>query len=271
MGAPRPVGDLLREWRQRRRLTQLELAGDAEISTRHLSILESGRAQPSREMVLRLASTLDVPLRDRNTLLIAAGYAPTFPHTPLSDPELDVVRTAIDVVLAGHEPYPAIAIDSRWTLIASNAAVTRLLAAIDPALLRPPVNILRCTLHPGGLAPRIANYADWRRHVLEKLRRQIDARHDRAIVDLLNELRSYPAPAGACTAAVRDRERPMFAIPFQLVTDAGVLSFFSTTTVFGTPLNVTVAEVSLECFYPADRPTEEALRRAAIPAHPSQA
>ena len=155
----RPIGDLLREWRQRRRLSQLELSLDAEISTRHLSFLETGRSQPSREMVLRLAEQLDVPLRDRNLLLHAAGYASVFPERPLDDPALRIARQAVDQVLAGHEPYPALAVDRHWTLIASNAATTRLLAGVDATLLQPPVNVLRLALHPSGLAPRTANLA----------------------------------------------------------------------------------------------------------------
>ena len=146
----RPVGDLLREWRQRRRMSQLDLSLDAEISTRHLSFLETGRSQPSRDMVLRLAEQLDVPLRDRNVLLQAAGYAPVFPERPLDDPALRIARQAIDQVLAGHEPYPALAVDRHWTLVASNAATGGLLAGVDPALLQPPVNVLRLSAASAG-------------------------------------------------------------------------------------------------------------------------
>src|SRR5262244_3339088 len=169
-----PVGSLLRKWRERRRLSQLDLACEAEISTRHLSFLETGRSLPSREMVLRLAEQLEVPLRERNVLLIAAGYAPAFPERPLDDPALQAARKAVDLVLAGHEPYPALAIDRHWTLIASNNAVPPLMAGADPSLLRPPVNVLRLSLHPAGLSPRIVNLPQWRAHLLERLRRQID-------------------------------------------------------------------------------------------------
>src|SRR6187431_170949 len=188
------VGDLLREWRQRRRMSQLDLALEAEISTKHLSFLETGRAQPSREMVLRLAEQLDVPLRERNVLLVAAGYAPVFPQRSLADPALQTARKAVDLVLKGHEPYPAIAIDRHWTLIAHNAVVPRLLAAADPSLLQPPVNVLRLSLHPNGLAPRIENLAEWRAHLLTRLRQQIDATADAELTKLLDELAAYPAP-----------------------------------------------------------------------------
>ena len=175
------IGDHLRNWRQRRRLSQLELAGDAEISTRHLSFLETGRAQPSREMVLRLAEQLDVPLRERNAMLIAAGFAPKFQERTLDHPSLKVARQAIDLVLAAHEPFPALAIDRHWTMVASNKAVAPLLGGIDAALLRPPVNVLRLSLHPQGLAPRIANLAEWRGHLLARLQHQVQATADETL------------------------------------------------------------------------------------------
>ena len=264
MSPTQPIGSLLRNWRQRRRLSQLEFACEAEISTRHLSFLETGRAQPSRDMVLLLAEKLDVPLRERNTLLLAAGYAPVFSQKSLTDPSLELIRKAIDVVLVGHEPYPAIAIDRHWTLVASNSVVPSLLAGIDPRLLQPPVNVLRYTLHPSGLAPRIANYSEWRLHMFDKLRRLIELTADPVLIDLLRELREYPPPGGAAMTSVQS-ERPRFVIPFQLVSDAGILSFFSTTTTFGTPMDITLSEISLECFYPADAQTTEALRIMATP------
>jgi transcriptional regulator with XRE-family HTH domain len=259
-------GSLLRDWRQRRRLSQLELAGDAEISTRHLSFLETGRSQASRDMVLRLAERLDVPLREQNELLMSAGYAPVFPERPLADAALDLARKAIDIVLTGHEPYPAVAIDRHWTLVASNRVVGPLLAEAAPELLQPPVNVLRVTLHPGGLAPRLANYAEWRLHVLDKLRRQIDVSGDRTLSALLTELRGYPAPDGVdARPPSANHPRAGFVVPFQLVTDGGTLSFFSTTTVFGTPIEVTLSELSIESFYPADRFTMDTLLKAEIP------
>jgi len=255
----RPIGDLLREWRQRRRLSQLDLALDAEISARHLSFLETGRSRPSREMVLNLAERLDVPLRERNLLLHAAGYAPVFPERALDDPALQVARLAIDQVLAGHEPYPALAIDRHWTLIAANAATRRLMTGVDATLLQPPINVLRLSLHPEGLAPRTTNLAEWRAHLLARLRHQIDVTSDPVLVRLLRELREYPAPqeAGA------DVDTNAVVVPFRLTTDAGVLALFSTTTVFGTPVDITLSELALEAFYPADAVTAEALRKLA--------
>jgi transcriptional regulator with XRE-family HTH domain len=261
MDAVRPIGDLLREWRQRRRLSQLDLACEAEISTRHLSFLETGRSRPSREMVLHLAEQLDVPLRDRNILLHAAGYAPVFPERPLDDPALLVARRAIDQVLAGHAPYPALAVDRHWTLIAANDATQRLIANVDASLLQPPINVLRVALHPAGLAPRTANLAEWRAHLLFRLRRQIDVSGDPVLGRLLRELSEYPAPQAAHDT---DRDRAGIAVPFRLITEDGVLSFFSTITVFGTPVDITLSELALEAFYPGDADTAEKLRRMAI-------
>lgn len=254
-----PVGSLLRKWRERRRLSQLDLACEAEISTRHLSFLETGRSLPSREMVLRLAEYLEVPLRERNALLVAAGYAPAFPERPLDDPALQSARKAVDLVLAGHEPYPALAIDRHWTLVASNNAVPPLLAGVDPSLMRPPVNALRLSLHPAGLAPRIANLAEWRSHLLARLRRQIEVTADPVLEELLNELCGYPAP-GKGVENGGAGEYAGVAVPFRLVTGQGVLSFISTTTIFGTPVDVTLSELALESFFPADAATARALR-----------
>jgi transcriptional regulator with XRE-family HTH domain len=259
MGSIRPVGDMLREWRQRRRLSQLDLALEAEISTRHLSFLETGRSQPSRDMVLHLAEQLDVPLRDRNILLQAAGFAPVFPERQLDDPALVAARQAIDQVLAGHEPNPALAVDRHWTLIAANAATGRLMAGTDPALLQPPVNVLRLSLHPQGLAPRTANLGEWREHILARLRRQIDISGDPVLIRLLRELRDYPSPGDAHG----EHDTGAVAIPFRLITDDGVLTFFSTTTVFGTPVDITLSELAVEAFFPADQQTAETLRRMA--------
>jgi transcriptional regulator with XRE-family HTH domain len=254
-----PVGHLLREWRQRRRLSQLELSLDAEISTRHLSFLETGRSQPSREMVLRLAERLDVPLRDRNLLLHAAGYATVFPERPLDDPALRIAREAVAQVLAGHEPYPALAVDRHWTLIASNAATQRVIGEVDAALLKPPVNVLRLALHPNGLAPRTANLAEWRAHLLARLGHQIQVSGDPALIRLLRELRDYPGPDGA----THEVDAAAFVVPLRLITGAGTLAFFSTTTVFGTPVDITLSELAVEAFYPADVTTAEALRQMA--------
>jgi transcriptional regulator with XRE-family HTH domain len=259
MGVVQPVGGLLREWRQRRRMSQLDLALEAEVSTRHLSFVESGRAQPSRDMVLHLAERLEVPLRERNVLLVAAGFAPVFRERPLQDPALDAARTAVDLILKGHQPYPALAIDRHWTMVAANAAVARLAAVADPPMLEPPINVLRLSLHPRGLAPRIANLPEWRAHLLERLRRQIEVSADPKLAELLKELQGYPVPRGSPRKAGAG-ELAAVAVPFQLVTDAGTLSFFSTTTVFGTPVDITLSELALECFYPADAATVQALQ-----------
>ena len=261
MGSVRPIGDHLREWRQRRRLSQLDLALEAEISTKHLSFLETGRSQPSREMVLHLAERLDVPLRERNILLVSAGYAPVFPQRPLGDPALQPARKAVELVLKGHEPYPAIAIDRHWTLIAHNAAVPPLLASADAALLQPPVNVLRLSLHPKGLAPRIANLGEWRAHLLTRLRQQIDVTADGELVKLLDELSAYPAPGGAkAPRATVSEDYAGVVVPLRFVTDAGMLSLFSTTTIFGTPVDITLSELAIESFFPADAATAEILR-----------
>ena len=250
-----PVGALLREWRQRRRLSQLDLASEAEISTRHLSFLETGRALPSRDMVLHLSERLEIPLRERNLLLVAAGYAPVFHERSLADPELQAARAAMELVLQVHAPNPAIAIDRHWTLVAANRSVAPLLAGVDAALLKPPVNVLRLSLHPKGLAPRVVNLAEWRAHLLERLRRQVDISADAVLVELLKELRAYPAPAQphkANSAGV--------VVPFKLRHGDRVLSFLSTTTVFGTPVEITLSELALESFFPADAGTAEAVR-----------
>lgn len=256
-----PVGPLLRSWRQRRRLSQLDLALAANISTRHLSFLETGRAHPSREMLLHLAEQLEVPLRERNRLLQAAGFASVYPERPLQDPALTAARAAVELVLKGHEPYPALALDRHWTLLAANAAVAPLLAGVDPGLLQPPINVLRLSLHPAGLAPRIANLPEWRAHLLARLRHQIAATADPALETLLRELTAYPAGGPVPTV----ESGGGFVVPLRLILPQGRFSFLSTTTVFGTPLDVTLAELALEAFYPADRETA-ALLSAPAPA-----
>jgi transcriptional regulator with XRE-family HTH domain len=263
MNAIRPVGDMLRDWRQRRRLSQLDLALEAEISARHLSFVETGRSSPSRELLLNLADRLELPLRERNTLLVAGGYAPAFPERSLDDPALAAARRAMELVLAGHEPFPALAVDRRWTMVLANRAVAPLLAGIGEALLKPPVNVLRLSLHPQGLAPRIANLAEWRAHLLDRLRRQVEATADTALQALLAELLAYPRPSGPPhPGPAADRAYGGVVVPLRLSTDGGILSFFSTTTVFGTPVDVTLSELALEAFYPADAATAAAFRTA---------
>jgi transcriptional regulator with XRE-family HTH domain len=267
----RPVGDLLRDWRQRRRLSQLALALEADVSARHVSFVETGRSLPSREMLLHLAERLDVPLRDRNALLVAAGYAPLYPERGVDDPALRAARAAVDRVLAGHEPYPALAVDRHWTLVTANRALAPLLAGVEADLLRPPVNVLRLSLHPAGLAPRIANFGQWRTLVLERLRRQVEVSADPTLAALLDELGHYPDPGRADDSSDpvqdhgqdRDQDDATVLIPLRLRTELGLLSFFGTTTIFGTPVDITLAELAIESFFPADAATADALRRAA--------
>lgn len=256
----RPIGDLLREWRVRRRLSQLDLSCDAEISTKHLSFLETGRSLPGRDMLLHLADRLAVPLRDRNTMLHAAGYAPSYHERSLDDPDFRLARQSIDLILSVHEPNPALAIDRHWTMVAANKSVSNLTAGIDPMLLTPPVNIVRLSLHPAGLAPRIINLVEWRRHIVARLQQQIEVTGDPVLVDLVEEVRDYPLPPGpAGRPPPRDHE--IVAVPFRLATVHGALSFFSTTTVFGTPVDITLSELAIESFFPADKATATIMRR----------
>lgn len=260
------IGPLIRDWRQQRRLSQLELALEAEISQKHLSFVESGRSQPSRDMVLLLAEHLGVPLRERNTLLLAAGFAPVYLERALEDPALQAAKAAIDLILTGHEPYPALAVDRHWTLLAANAAVAPLLAlVVDAELLRPPVNVLRLALHPGGLAAATVNFDEWRAHILARLRQQVRIAADPVLADLLAELLAYPASSvGSGSGRVpMPVVEPAIAVPLRLRVGDGVLSFISTTTVFGTPVDITLSELALETFFPADAATGAALRALA--------
>src|SRR5215208_2292861 len=261
-GTMRPIGDLLREWRERRRLSQLALALDAEVSTRHLSFLETGRARPSREMLLRLTERLEVPLRERNTMLLAAGFAPAYPERDFDDPALGVVRAAVDRVLTGHEPFPALAVDRYWTLVAANHIVPALLSGVAPQLLQPPINVLRLSLHPDGLAAQIANLPEWRTHLLARLSRQVELTADPRLSDLLQELRGYAGDQDARGADefVSDHNRASVAVPLRLHTEHGLLSLLSTTMVFGTPLDVTLSELAIEAFFPADAATGDLLQ-----------
>jgi len=264
-GMTRPIGDLLREWRERRRLSQLTLALDAEVSTRHLSFLETGRARPSREMLLRLADRLEVPLRERNTMPLAAGFAPAYPERDLDDPQLGVARSAVDRVLTGHEPFPALAVDRYWTLIAANRVIPTLLTDVAAELLQPPINVLRLSLHPDGLAAQIANVPEWRAHLLARLVRQVELTADPRLWDLLQELRGYGANRDSRDAdqPVSDHDAASVAVPLRLYTEHGTLSFISTTMVFGTPVDVTLSELAIEAFFPADAATADLLQRFA--------
>jgi transcriptional regulator with XRE-family HTH domain len=259
MGQVLPIGDHLRTWRQRRRMSQLDLACEADISPRHVSFLETGRARPSRDMVLRLAERLEVPLRERNVLLVAAGFAPVFAERPLDDPALRAAREAVGLVLAGHEPYPAIAVDRHWTLLASNRAARLLTDGVALELLTPPVNVLRVALHPDGMASRTVNFAEWRGQLLAGLRRQVELSADPVLAALSEELARYPAPRS--TGPQPPANPAAVAIPLHLIYRDEVLSFLSTITVFGTPVDVTLSELAIETFLPASRETAEALRR----------
>ena len=254
-----PVGALLREWRQRRRLSQFELALQAGVSSRHLSFVETGRSRPSAEMVLQLAEELEVPLRDRNQLLLAAGFAPVFAQRELDAPELGPVRDAIDQVLRGHEPYPALVVDRHWGLVAANRALSLLVEGVAEHLLEPPINVLRLSLHPDGLATRILNLREWRAHLLERLVRDALVSGDPALTVLHDELASYPC-GGSSPGQSLDPAFGDIAVPLRLRHGEGELAFISTKTTFGTAVDVTVAELSIESFFPADPQTAEVLR-----------
>jgi transcriptional regulator with XRE-family HTH domain len=254
----KPVGLQLRHWRQQRRRSQMDLALDAEVSPRHLSCVETGKARPSREMVLRLAEQLDVPLRERNALLLAAGYAPAFPARPLDAPELQPALQALQQLLAAHEPAPALAVDAHWNLVAGNRMVGLLLQAVAPELAVPPVNVLRLSLHPQGLAPMIENLPAWRTHVLHRVQRQLSLTGDPAIAALLDELRALPLPPQAVTGPPLPDDAVI--VPLALHTAHGRLAFLTTVTMFGAPHDLTLAELAVETLLPADAPTAAALR-----------
>jgi transcriptional regulator with XRE-family HTH domain len=249
-----PVGDQLRAWRGRRRLSQLDLALDTEISARHLSFLETGRSRPSRAMLLRLADRLSIPARDRNLLLVAAGFAPALPERSLDDPALAAARRAVDLVLKAYEPFPALAVDRHWHMVTANAGVAPLIAGVAPHLLEAPVNVLRLSLHPEGVAPRIANLAEWRAHIFHRLEAQIEASADQVLAELLTELRAYPGG----TSRSSDSHGGV-AVPLVLRVGDSLLSFLSTTTMFGTPIDITLSELAIEAFLPADAETARML------------
>ncbi len=252
---PAPVGKLLRRWRERRMVSQLELALRAGVSARHLSFVETGRSRPTSEMILRLAHQLDVPLRERNVLLLSGGYAPAFPVNRLADPPMRAVHEAIEHVLHAHQPYPAVVIDAGWDLVAANEAVPLLTDGAAPGLLEPPVNVLRLSLHPDGMAARIVNLPEWRAHLLDRLSRDIEATASPALVALREELAAYPCPPSAARPDTR-----AILVPLRLRVHDSVLSLLSTTTVFGTPREVTLSELAIESFYPADAATAEFLK-----------
>lgn len=262
LAADRPAragaGSLLREWRQRRRLSQLDLACAADVSTRHLSYVETGRSRPSRQFLLHVAEHLDVPLRGRNDLLVAAGYAPLFGETDLDAPEMAPVRAALDLVLGHHEPFPALVVDRVWRLVRANAGSSLLLDGVDPALLEGEVNVLRLSLHPDGLGPSVVDLASFSAHVLSRLRREAALSGDPALTALHDELCTYPGVVAEETWA----DPPGLVLPLRLRSALGELSFFTTAAVFGTAADVTLAELTIEQFFPADAATDAAVRAA---------
>ena len=262
-GRPARVGDLIKEWRARRRLSQLDLALEAGVSQRHLSFVESGRSAPSRDMVETLSEHLGLPLRERNVLLLSAGFAPAFAERKLSDPSMAAARNAVERVLKAHEPNPALAVDRYWRLQIANAAVGPLLGLVeDKSLLLGEVNVLRISLHPRGLGPYILNLAQWKAHLLSRLNQQIDVSADPQLVELEKELAAYPVPAKRGGLAARE-EADGIAIPFELKVGGQVLSFISTTTIFGTPVDVTLSELAVEAFFPANGETSAAMQAMA--------
>jgi len=254
MTTTRPVGELLREWRERRRLSQLELSIQADVSTRHLSFVETGRSRPTPEMILRLTDELEVPLRERNTLLLAGGYAPAYPEHGFDEPQLDAVRAALRQVLEGHEPYPAVVVNRWWELLEANNGIALMTADVAPELLQPPVNVLRLSLHPDGMAPRIVNLAQWRTHLLTQLLQRARAMGDQRLRDLHDELLAYPGGLADSPAATD------VVLPLQYQLGDQVLSFFSISAAVGTATDVTVGELAIESFYPADAATADVLR-----------
>jgi transcriptional regulator with XRE-family HTH domain len=247
------AGELLREWRQRRRLSQLDLAIAADVSSRHLSFIETGRARPTSEMILRLAEQLDVPLRDRNVLLLAGGYAPAYRERALADPDLHAVQKALKQILHGHRPYPAAVVNRWWELVDANDGIALFTSHVKQELLKPPVNVLRLSLHPDGMAPRIANLPEWRAHLLARLHRQAEVTGDPRLTALHDELTKYPGGR-------QEGVPPEVVVPLRYRTDQAELSFISMTAVVGTPLDITVEELAIESFYPADETTAAALR-----------
>jgi transcriptional regulator with XRE-family HTH domain len=256
-GASRDVGSLLREWRERRRLTQLEVALDAGVSARHLSFVETGRSKPGRDIVLGVSERLAIPYRERNEILLAAGYAPAFPERPLDDPALSPVRVALERILTAHEPYPAMVFDRGWNLVTANAAATTMVALteVDPSLLEPPVNLMRLGLHPRGLAPHIANLDHWRAHFVGRLEQQVAITADPELTALLEEVRGYPVPEG-------EAEPSEVLGPVRIrAPDGREWSFFGMFAGFDTPFEVTTSELALELLFPADESTRLAIEK----------
>jgi transcriptional regulator with XRE-family HTH domain len=261
---PQPeVGALLRQWRERRRVSQLELALDAGISARHLSFVETGRSKPGREMLLRVLEQLKVPFREQNRLLLAAGHAPAYPERSFDDPELAPVREALDLVLSGHEPNPAVAVDRVWNMVAANSAMLALTEGIeiDPELLEPPINVIRIGLHPRGLGPLFVNLGHWQAHWLKRLETQLAATGDEQLAALIDEVAGYQAPEHEVTSEGAPDE--MLGPVRMRTPDGGELSFFGMFASFDTPFEVTTSELAVELLFPADRTTAKALHKGA--------
>ncbi|MBK3580795.1 helix-turn-helix domain-containing protein [Streptomyces sp. MBT65] len=260
--AGKGVGPLLRAWRERRRVSQLELALRADSSARHISFVETGRSRPSEEMVLRLAEHLDVPVRERNSLLLAAGYAPHYPETPLDDPALDALREGLERLIRGYEPYPALVVDATYTVVAANRGITMLLDGVPESLLQPPLNAMRLTLHPEGMAPRIRNLGEWRGHLLAQMERQIALDRSEPLRALYEEVSAYPVPESVDEGDELAGSVPYFALPMRIEHDGRVLSFVSSISTFNTPMDVTVSELAIETFLPADPATAKYLNES---------
>jgi transcriptional regulator with XRE-family HTH domain len=260
-GSGSGAGSMLRDWRRRRRLSQLDLALEAEVSPRHLSFVETGRSKPSRELLLHLAEHLDVPLRERNSLLLASGYAPVYRETPLEADAMSPVRAALDKILAGHQPFPAVIVDRTWNLVSANGAALSILTdGVAPDLLAPPTNALRVSLHPDGLAPRIGNLPEYSAHLLTRLHRQMVMSGDQELAALHEELRSYPGVHDPNSVAAEPAS--LLFVPLELrLPDGTELRFFSTLATFGTAVDITLSEMAIESFYPADEATAAELRR----------
>ncbi|MFI7354306.1 helix-turn-helix domain-containing protein [Streptomyces avidinii] len=257
------VGTLLRAWRERRGISQLELAGRAASSSRHISFIETGRSRPSEEMVLRLADHLDVPVRERNALLLAAGYAPRYAHTGLDDPAMGTLREGIERLLAGYEPYPALVVDATYDVVAANRGIAMLLDGLPEHLLTPPLNAMRITLHPEGLAPRIRNLTAWRGHLLAQMERQIALARSEPLRALYEEVSAYPVAERADDGAP-EGPAAYLALPLVIEHDGHVLSFVSSIATFNTPMDVTVAELAIETMLPADPATVKYLRSLGV-------
>lgn len=255
------VGSLLRRWRERRRTTQLALALETGISARHLSFVETGRSNPGRETLLRILEQLEVPFRERNRLLLAAGHAPAYPERSLDDPDLGPVREAIDAILSGHEPYPAVAVDRVWNVVATNSAMLALADAVEiaPELLEPPVNVMRVGLHPRGLGPLFVNLGDWHAHWLKRLERQLAATGEEQLASLIDEVAGYPVPEPTHDSGFEVDSDDMLGPVRVRAIDGGELSFFGMFASFDTPFEVTTSELAVELLFPADRATAKTL------------